>query len=100
EGDHWFLPTAPDGSFERLAGSDGRVQAALALPLAYGQPERRPARGSRPPAELILAMAADPRRSASQVTGRELARAIPPDASGAIFFFDADHAVALRREEL
>ena len=47
-------------------------------------------------------MTADPGRPARQVTGRELARAIPPDAGGAILFLDAERAdaVGLRREEL
>lgn len=103
ETEHWFLPIAPDGDFERLAGSDTRAQRALTRPLAHGEPERRPGRGSRPPTELILAMSVDPGRPARQLTGRELAHAVPPDAAGAIFVFDtggADDAVGLRREEL
>ena len=103
EGERWFLPTAPDGQLERLAGTDPRVQRALSRPLVAGQPERRAARGSRPPVDLVVAMTADPGRPARQLTGRELARAVPPDASGAIFSFDAGaaaDAVALRREEL
>ncbi len=103
ETEHWFLPTTPDGGFERLAGSDTRAQRALTRPLVPGEPERRPGRGGRPPGALVLAMSVDPGRPARQRTGRELARAIPADAAGAIFVFDtggADDAVALRREEL
>lgn len=100
EAERWFVPIEPDGSFVRLRTIDDRTLQAFTLPLSADGAGSRRARPKLAPSSVVTAHVSDPGCAARQLTGRELARAIPADAGGILLVLNDETTFGLGRAEL